>query len=104
MTQAQLASAVGVRRSAVAQWETATGTRPRVEHMKEVAIKTAVNFEWLATGRGPAQVDPTECVEAAMLGDIADNERESRMLELMRRLSPRKQELACQMVEWLANG
>jgi transcriptional regulator with XRE-family HTH domain len=102
LTQTQLATAVGVQRSAVAQWETATGTTPRVEHMKEVAIKTAVNFEWLATGRGPSHLQLVESTETAMLGDIAENEAESRMLELMRRLTPRKQEMACEMVELLA--
>lgn len=70
--------------------------------MAEVAIRTSVNFEWLATGRGPSQLELAEPVEAAMLGDIASNELESRILELMRRLSPRKQEMACEMVELLA--
>lgn len=102
MTQTQLASAVGVRRSAVAQWETVAGTKPRVEHMAEVAIQTAVYFEWLATGRGPSHLDIVEPVEAAMLGDIASNELESKILELMRRLSHRKQEMACEMLELLA--
>ena len=40
-------------------------------------------------------------VEAAIVSDIAANELESRMLELMRRLSRRKQEMACEMVELL---
>lgn len=103
LTQTQLAEAVGVQRSAVAQWETARGTRPRVEHMVEVAIRTSVNFEWLATGRGPSHLDLVESTPTAMLGDFADNEQESRMLELMRRLPPRKQDMACEMVELLAS-
>lgn len=53
-------------------------------------------------GRGPAQLEVIEPTETAMLGDIAENELESRMLELMRRLSARKQEMACEMVELLA--
>ena len=103
LTQAQLAEAVGVQRSAVAQWELAKGTRPRVEHMMEVAIRTGVNFEWLATGRGSSHPDVAQSAEAVILGDFADNEHESRMLELMRRLSLRKQDMACEMVELLAS-
>jgi transcriptional regulator with XRE-family HTH domain len=104
MTQTQLATAVGVRRSAVAQWETVRGTRPRVEHMAEVAIRTSVNFEWLATGRGPSHLGQAAASPVLMAADIAGNALESRMLELMRRLSSRKQEMACEMVELLAAG
>jgi len=71
--------------------------------MVEVAIRTSVNFEWLATGRGPSHLDLVESTPTAMLGDFADNEQESRMLELMRRLPPRKQDMACEMVELLAS-
>ncbi len=103
MTQTELATAVGVRRSAVAQWENVNGTTPSTDHLAEIAIKTSVTFEWLATGRGPSRVDEIAMVEAAIMADIADNELESRMLELMRRLPRRKQEMACEMVELLGN-
>ena len=103
MTQTELAGAVGVRRSAVAQWESIDGTTPSTEHLSEIAVKTNVNFEWLATGRGPSQLDQVAMVEAAIVADIAENELESRMLELMRRLPRRKQEMACEMVELLGN-
>lgn len=101
MTQTALAAAVGVRRSAVAQWESIDGTTPSTEHLAEIAIKTSVQFEWLATGRGPSQLNEVAMMEAAIVADIAENELESRMLELMRRLSRRKQEMACGMVELL---
>ena len=103
MTQTELAGAVGVRRSAVAQWESLDGTTPSTEHLSEIAVKTNVNFEWLATGRGPSQLDQVAMVEAAIVADIAENELESRMLELMRRLPRRKQEMACERVELLGN-
>ena len=101
MTQTALAAAVGVRRSAVAQWESIDGTTPSTEHLAEIAIKTSVQFEWLATGRGPSQLNEVAMMEAAIVADIAENELESRMLELMRRLSRRQQEMACGMVELL---
>ena len=103
MTQTDLATVVGVQRSAVAQWESAEGTSPSTGHLAEIAIKTNVNFEWLATGRGPSQLDQGAIVEAAIMADIAENELEIRMLELMRRLPRRKQEMACEMIELLGN-
>jgi transcriptional regulator with XRE-family HTH domain len=103
MTQTALATAVGVRRSAVAQWESIDGTTPSTEHLAENAIKTSVQFEWLATGRGPSQLNDVAMMEAAIMADIAENELESRMLELMRRLSRRKQEMACEMIELLGS-
>lgn len=103
MTQTELATAVGVRRSAVAQWESVDGTTPSTEHLAEIALKTDVRFEWLATGRGPSRIDEAALVEATIMADIAENELESRMLELMRRLSRRKQGMACEMVELLGN-
>lgn len=103
MTQTDLANAVGVSRSAVAQWETRDGTSPSTEHLTEIAVKTGVQFEWLATGRGPSQVDTAAIVEAAIAADFAENELESRMLGLMRRLPRRKQEMACEMVELLGS-
>lgn len=52
MSQAELAMAVGVARSAVAQWERKDGARPTTDNMVKIAMTTAVSFEWLATGRG----------------------------------------------------
>ncbi|MFX8735760.1 helix-turn-helix transcriptional regulator, partial [Acinetobacter baumannii] len=52
LSQAALAAAVGVQRSAVSHWETAQGKSPSTEHMRQVALVTGVQFEWLATGRG----------------------------------------------------
>lgn len=55
MTQGELAHAVGVNRSAVAQWEREHGgTHPSVAHLAAIALATKVTFEWLATGRGQA--------------------------------------------------
>lgn len=92
-----------MRRSAVAQWENSDGTTPSTEHLAEIAIKTNVQFEWLATGRGPSKIDEAAMAAAVTMADIAENEIESRMLELMRRLPRRTQEMACDMVELLGN-
>ena len=52
MSQTQLAQAVGVQRSAVSHWEAPLGKNPSVSHMREIALVTGIQFEWLATGRG----------------------------------------------------
>ena len=90
-------------RSAVSHWESPLAKNPSIKHLREIALATGVQFEWLATGRGPSRLDEVAMTEAAIMADIAENELESRMLELMRRLSRRKQEMACEMVELLGN-
>lgn len=103
LSQAQLASAVGVRRSAVAQWEQAAGgTSPSVGHLAQVAVTTAVCFEWLATGRGAMRPSGTEFESAARTGDFAMDELENRVLDSIRRLSQRNREMACRIVELMA--
>ena len=100
LTQAQLASRIGVKRSAVAQWEATGGTSPTVEHLRHLAIVSRVNFEWLSTGRGPVN-HSEEGADAAISKDFAQDETESLMLELLRRLPERKRRLACSIVQLL---
>jgi transcriptional regulator with XRE-family HTH domain len=101
LTQEQLAGATGVKRSAVAQWERFNGTSPNTEHLSKVAIATCVCFEWLATGRGPARTIDGDLDIAASLRDFAQNEFESKALDLLRRLSPKGQKAACAILELL---
>ncbi|MBU0500152.1 MAG: helix-turn-helix transcriptional regulator [Gammaproteobacteria bacterium] len=56
LSQAQLASILGVSRGACGQWEQGVST-PSVNHMIELAKVTEVSFEWLATGRGNIEPD-----------------------------------------------
>jgi len=56
LSQAQLASMLGVSRGACGQWEQGVST-PCVAHMAELARVTEVSFEWLATGRGNFETD-----------------------------------------------
>lgn len=52
LSQTALAAAIGVHRSAVNHWESARNKLPSSAHLRDVAIATQVNYEWLATGRG----------------------------------------------------
>lgn len=103
LTQASLATAVGVNRSAVAQWERISGTSPSTAHLAQVAVATDVCFEWLATGRGQCRPEGNQFDIAALtIHEFAHNEYEAKALELLRRLSPRKQQSACTMLELFA--
>ena len=44
ITQNELAHRIGVKRSAVTQWENANGTKPNVEHLIRIAIEAGVRF------------------------------------------------------------
>ncbi|MGY1409392.1 MULTISPECIES: helix-turn-helix domain-containing protein [unclassified Luteimonas] len=101
-SQAQLAVQLGVCRSAVAQWERTGGTSPSVDHLAKVAIVTGVLFEWLATGRGGSHPEGVELDNAATTTDFAMDELESRILEAVRRLTRRKREMVCRVVELIA--
>ncbi len=101
LSQAQLAALAGVQRSAVAQWEREENTNPSIKHLAQVAVATAVRFEWLATGRGPSHVTGQEFDFAAEFNDFAHDQTETKVLEFVRRMSPQKQKLACRLLEVL---
>jgi transcriptional regulator with XRE-family HTH domain len=51
-SQDVLARRVGVQRSAVANWESASGSNPSSTNFERLARILDVPYEWLATGRG----------------------------------------------------
>lgn len=75
LSQQQLAQAVGVQRSAVSHWEAPQGKNPSVSHLREVALVSGIQFEWLVTGRGSmtlskdAQLDSIATAEALLIED-----------------------------------
>lgn len=101
LSQTELATLVGVKRSAVAQWESESGTHPSVEHLSKLAVVTCATFEWLATGRGPDTSECSETATAALSSDFAQDVVESRVLELVRQLPVKKQKIACKLLEAL---
>ena len=78
LSQTQLAQAVGVQRSAVSHWEAPDGKNPSVKHLREIALVTGVQFEWLATGRGEmarsreAVLDAVSAVDALLVDDALE--------------------------------
>ncbi len=101
VSQAELARRVGVKRSAVTQWEHPTGTTPSADHMIQIALETGVYFEWLATGRGHARA-AVEPASAVIVEDYAHDEHESQALMQLRRMSSSKRRMALEILDILA--
>jgi transcriptional regulator with XRE-family HTH domain len=106
MSQSDLGTAIGVNRSAVAQWESRDGSRPTSENLSRIAVITSVQFEWLATGRGrmlPIGEDESE-VSALMLRVHAHDEVEERILKALRKLEYWQSVVIAEMIEALSRG
>lgn len=85
-SQLALATAVGVQRSAVAQWERPSGSRPSMHHLLSIAKVTGVCLEWLGTGRGQVRPDDDAWTPALRPADYAQDDIEEECLSALRRL------------------
>jgi len=105
LSQAALAQAVGVQRSAVSHWESANAKNPRTEHLRGIALATGVNFEWLATGRGTmALTDETRLDSIATVdGLLVDDPLELRLLHALRDAPPLARVALVEITEQLAS-
>lgn len=100
-SQGELARRVGVKRSAVTQWERADGTLPSMDHMIRIALETGVSFEWIATGRGPSRLDDT-AEPGLITSDFARDADESNALSFLRAMNTAKRRMVMQMLEVIA--
>ena len=99
LSQSALAARIGIKRSAVTQWEHPQGTRPSVEHLIRIATETGTGFEWLATGRGPSELDRLDSTPAVLVDDYASDEFEAQALNHLRRMPPAKKRMAVAILE-----
>jgi transcriptional regulator with XRE-family HTH domain len=102
MTQAELARRVGVKRSAVTQWEHPQGTLPSMDHLIRIALETGTGIEWLATARGPWLVDSSDLATTVLVEDYAQDAQESDVLLRFRRLPANKRRIALRILEVLS--
>lgn len=95
LSQSQLAGHANVQRSAVSHWESARGKNPSLNHLREVALATGVQFEWLATGRGDMQTSrETELASVAAADAMLVEDTAEQRLLLAFRLAPVRARLA----------
>ena len=104
LSQAALAEAVGVQRSAVSHWEAVQGKSPSMTNLRRVATVTGVQFEWLATGRGRMALSPDEALDGVSAVDatMVDEPLELRMLAAFRTLAARSQAPLVELMEQMA--
>jgi transcriptional regulator with XRE-family HTH domain len=107
LTQAGLAKALGVQRSAVSNWESARGSRPSATNMIALAWAAAVSVEWLTTGRGRVAVDGDGAGQDAVPAvdaELVEDPGERELLASYRMLPPRLQLMAQDLLRELARG
>src|SRR5690606_7547898 len=104
MSQAQLAEAVGVHRSAVSHWETPEGRQPSAGHLRGIVLATGVSFEWLATGRGEMLPSADTLLDSVSAADaeLVDDPQERRLLEAFRHAPVRARVPLLELAEQLA--
>jgi len=85
LSQAQLALELGVQRSAVSHWEAQRG-KPSANNLRQLALLTGVQFEWLATGRGPMTPSAESLLDSVAAVDalLVDDPQERRLLNAFR--------------------
>lgn len=103
MSQAKLAEAIGVQRSAVSHWESPQGKNPSVDHLRAVAMVAGITFEWLATGRGKMQLSDDAKFDSVSAADaiLVEDMLELRLVQSFREASPRTRIALVEIVEEL---
>jgi transcriptional regulator with XRE-family HTH domain len=90
LSQAALATRVGVTPGAVAQWESTEGTRPGIDRLDAIASVTGVVFDWLAVGRGDMRrrkIVSVDSQPAVALNTFARDDDEEVLLDRFRLLT-----------------
>jgi transcriptional regulator with XRE-family HTH domain len=103
LSQAKLATAIGVQRSAVSHWESPQGKNPSVVHLRAVAMVAGVTFEWLATGRGKMLLSEDAVLDSVSAADaiLVEDRAELRLIQAFRLASPRIRVALVEIVEEL---
>lgn len=105
LSQAALAAAVGVHRSAVSHWEAHHGKLPSMCHFQQLALITGVQFEWLATGRGRMQLGEEAELDSVAAADalLVDDPLELRLIRALRDAPLRSRAPLVEIAEQLAS-
>ncbi|MFY2764479.1 helix-turn-helix domain-containing protein [Arenimonas sp. MALMAid1274] len=104
MSQRALAEAVGVKRSAVAQWERRDGCYPSMPHLVAIAVATNVHLEWLGTGRGPVTMAAESWEAAVRATEFAHDDLEASCLDMLRRMPFHVRKQVAGVIELIARS
>lgn len=105
INQAELARKVGVTSSAVAQWESTTGTQPSLKYIVEIARLCGASLEWIVTGEGRMRhrdraVDNDVLVAAVFAHDLT----EENLLIEFRRMPTAARRLLVNLIQELSKA
>jgi transcriptional regulator with XRE-family HTH domain len=84
LSQTKLGKAFGLTRSAVSQWES-ENTEPTPANLRAIAVQCDVDYDWLATARGPmTNTDDPDLAELIRLAREADRKSIDDILAYLR--------------------
>jgi len=98
LSQQALAQIVGVRRTAVSNWEARSGANPSSSNLERLACSLDVSHEWLATGRGEMGVGGASA-GAAGPAPRPDDRSEQRLLHAWRGLPNKPRTAILELIE-----
>lgn len=98
-SQEALAAKLGVKRSAVSNWEAVGGASPSGVNLERLAAVLEVSFEWLATGRGEMKLPSHWHEVPAADAELVENPFERRLLKAWRALPAKPRILFLELVE-----
>lgn len=105
LSQAGLADAVKVRRSAVSNWESANDVMPSMQNLASIARACGVSIEWLGIGRGGMTGDPEALADIPTAdAELVDAHEERELLAAYRNLPRRSQHLLMELAQALRSG
>lgn len=105
LSQTELATAVGVQRTAVSHWESPLGKNPTVNHLRKFSEATGVRFEWLTTGRGPMGFSKEEELDSVQAAHalLVDDDLEMRFLKAFREVAVESRISLVEIAEQIAS-
>lgn len=104
LSQEALGKQLGVQRSAVSNWESASQIQPTITNLIAIAMATNTSLEWLATGRGSMLLgDDLQIEVPALDGELTETPQERQLLTLFRKASHRGQSILMELAEELAS-
>lgn len=101
-SQAGLAAAINVRRSAVSNWESANDVQPSMPNLLAIAKACRVSLEWLGTGRGGISPELEALADVPTAdAELVDAQEERLLLAGFRNLPRRSQQAVLELVDIL---